>query len=48
MQFTIQDKIGYMFRLEQAVIRLITGALKRKIKTRSRSEISDHCRGDRV
>jgi hypothetical protein len=43
IQLPIEDKIGYVFRLEQAIIRPITIALKRKSKTGSRCEISDHC-----
>jgi len=35
-QLTIQGKIGYMLRLEEAIIRAITRIIKRKIKTASR------------
>jgi hypothetical protein len=41
-QLIIKGKIGYMFRLEQAIIRSITRTLEGN-KTASRCEISDLC-----
>jgi len=39
-QLTVNCKIGYMFRVVQAIIRPITITLQRKIKISIRAEIS--------